>query len=85
MEVSANHLHGNVPSGPTLVSGGVVVSKDPYYRGTDFGGTQKPTNNSVVANHFGRNKPDIFWDKSGTGNVFSANYCDTSVPSSLCK
>ena len=84
MEVSANHLYGNVPSGPTPVSGGVVVSKDPYFRGTTFGGTQKPNNNSVVANHFGRNKPDIFWDESGTGNQFSANLCDTSVPARLC-
>ncbi len=84
MEVTANHLSGNVPSGPTPVSGGVVVSTDPYFRGTTFGGTQKPTNNTVTANHFGRNKPDIFWDKSGTGNVFRANYCDTSVPTRLC-
>jgi parallel beta-helix repeat protein len=79
MEVKANHLSGNVPSGPTPVSGGVVVSTDP------FGvGTTKPTNNSVTGNHFGRNKPDIFWDKSGSGNSFLGNLCDTSVPSSLC-
>jgi parallel beta-helix repeat protein len=79
MEVTANHLSGNVPSGPTAVSGGVVVGVDPL-----FGGKTKPTNNAVIANHFGRNKPDIFWDKSGTGNRFVANLCDTSVPSSLC-
>jgi parallel beta-helix repeat protein len=79
MEVKANHLSGNVPSGPTPVSGGVVVSTDP------FGvGTTKPTNNSVTGNHFGRNKPDIFWDKSGSGNRFVGNLCNTSVPSSLC-
>ncbi len=84
MEVTANHLSGNVPSGPTPVSGGVVVSKDPYFRGTKFGGTQKPKNNSVIANHFGRNKPDIFYDGSGAGNVFRANDCDTSVPVRLC-
>jgi hypothetical protein len=73
MEVTGNHLSGNVPSGPTAVSGGVVVSTDPF-----FGGTIKPMN------HFGRNKPDIFWDKSGSGNRFLGNLCDTSVPSSLC-
>jgi parallel beta-helix repeat protein len=84
MRLKANHLWGNVPSGPTPISGGVVVSKDPYYRGTEFAGNQKPTNNTVIANYFGRNKPDIFWDKSGTGNVFRANYCDTSVPKRLC-
>jgi parallel beta-helix repeat protein len=79
MEVSANHLSGNVPSGPTAFSGGVVVSTDPA-----FGGSAKLRNNSVTGNHFGRNKPDIFWDKSGSGNSFLGNLCDTSVPSSLC-
>ena len=56
MHLTANHIWGNVPTGPTLISGGVVVSKDPYFQGTNFGGTQKPTNNTAVANHFGRNK-----------------------------
>jgi parallel beta-helix repeat protein len=84
MEVTANHLSGNVPSGPSasapsLVSGGVVVGVDPIE-----GGTTKPKNNSVIGNHFGRNKPDIFWDESGSGNRFVGNLCDTSVPSSLC-
>jgi parallel beta-helix repeat protein len=79
MEVTANHLSGNVPSGPTPVSGGVVVSTGPF-----GGGTIKPMNNSVTGNHFGHNKPDIFWDKSGSGNRFLGNLCDTSVPNSLC-
>jgi parallel beta-helix repeat protein len=79
MEVTANHLSGNIPSGPTPVSGGVVVADNPY---DDT--APKPTNNSVIGNHFGRNKPDIFWDKSGSGNRFLGNLCDTSVPSSLC-
>src|SRR5215211_4629430 len=79
MEVTGNQISGNVPSGPTAVSGGVVVSTDPF-----FGGTTKPTNNSVIGNHFGRNKPDIFWDESGSGNSFLGNLCNTSVPSSLC-
>ena len=79
MELTGNHLSGNVPSGPTPVSGGIVVSTNPY-----GGGTTKPTNNSVTGNHFGRNKPDIFWDESGSGNGFLGNLCDTSVPSSLC-
>jgi hypothetical protein len=79
MEVTGNHLSGNVPSGPTPVSRGVVVSTDPF-----FGGGPKPMNNSVTGNHFGRNKPDIYWDKSGSGNRFLGNLCDTSMPSSLC-
>jgi hypothetical protein len=79
MELTGNHLSGNVPSGPTPVSGGVVVSTDPY-----SSRSPKPMNNSVIGNHFGPNKPDIFWDKSGSGNRFLGNLCDTSVPSSLC-
>jgi parallel beta-helix repeat protein len=79
MEVTANHLSGNVPSGPTAVSGGVVVSTDPA-----FGGSAKLRNNSVIGNHFGRNKPDIFWDESGSGNSFLGNLCNSSVPSRLC-
>jgi len=70
---------GNIPSGPTAASGGVVVGVDPL-----FGGTTKPMNNSVTGNHFGRNKPDFFFDESGTGNRFLGNLCNTSVPSRLC-
>jgi parallel beta-helix repeat protein len=79
MEVTANHLSGNIPSGPTPVSGGVVVSTNPF-----GGGSAKPRNNSVTGNTFGRNKPDIFWDGSGSGNSFVANLCNTSVPTRLC-
>src|SRR5215203_5370816 len=79
MEVTGNHLSGNIPSGPTPVSGGVVVSTDPF-----FGGTIKPRNNSVIGNHFGRNKPALFWDESGSGNRFLGNLCNSSVPTRLC-
>ena len=79
MEVTGNQISGNIPSGPTAVSGGVVVSTDPFGNGTT-----KPMNNSVTGNHFGHNKPDIYWDKSGSGNRFLGNLCDRSVPSSLC-
>jgi parallel beta-helix repeat protein len=79
MEVTGNHLSGNVPSGPTSISGGVVVSTDP-----GFGGSAKLRNNSVIGNHFGHNKPDIFWDETGSGNSFVGNLCNTSVPSRLC-
>jgi parallel beta-helix repeat protein len=79
MELTGNQISGNIPSGPTAVSGGVVVSTNPFYSVS-----AKPRNNSVIGNHFGRNKPDIFWDDSGSGNRFVGNLCDTSVPSSLC-
>ena len=34
MEVTGNHISGNIPSGPTPVSGGVVVSTDPFFGGS---------------------------------------------------
>ncbi len=76
VEVTGNHIAGNVPTGPTIFSGGVVVVRG-------FGGTA-PRNNSIVANDFGRNRPDIFWDGSGFGNRFTGNHCNTSVPARLC-
>jgi parallel beta-helix repeat protein len=81
MELTGNQISGNVPSGPTPVSGGVVVSTNPF-----FGGSAKaqPRNNTVIGNHFGHNKPDIFWDDSGSGNRFVGNLCNSSVPSRLC-
>ena len=77
MQIKGNHIVHNVPSGPTSFSGGVVVTKG-------FGGTA-PTNNTVVGNTILRNKPDIFWDKSGSGNRFKPNNCKTSKPGGLCK
>ena len=77
VEISGNLIAGNVPTGPSFVSGGVVV-----VRGD--GGTA-PRDNSVVANTFGNNKPDIFWDGSGSGNRFTPNSCNTSVPARLCR
>jgi parallel beta-helix repeat protein len=79
MEVTGNQISGNVPSGPTPVSGGVAVATDPF-----FGGKIEPTDNTVVANNFGRNRPDISWDGTGSGNVFGPNNCDASVPARLC-
>jgi parallel beta-helix repeat protein len=80
MEVTGNQVSGNIPSGPTPVSGGVVVAKNPF----SFGGAQEPKNNSITGNTFGPNKPDIFWDKSGSGNRFVGNACNKSVPARLC-
>jgi nitrous oxidase accessory protein NosD len=77
MEIQGNHIIHNVPSGPTAFSGGVVVTKG-------FGGTA-PTNNTVVGNTILRNKPDIFWDKSGSGNRLAPNNCKTSKPGGLCE
>jgi hypothetical protein len=76
MEIKGNRVFGNVPSGPTGFSGGVVAI-------SGFGGTP-PTDNTVVGNTILRNEPDIFWDETGTGNRFEPNNCETSVPEGLC-
>jgi parallel beta-helix repeat protein len=76
MEIEDNRIVHNVPSGPTEFSGGVLVI-------SGFGGTP-PNNNTVTGNTILRNKPDIFWDKSGSGNRFKPNDCNTSKPGRLC-
>ena len=77
MEIKSNQIIHNVPSGPTGFSGGVVVV-------SGFEGTP-PTNNTVSGNTILRNKPDIVWDKSGSGNRLKPNDCKTSRPARLCK
>jgi hypothetical protein len=79
MEIKGNHIIHNVPSGPTddFPAGGVVAVSGP-------GGTP-PTNNTIISNTILRNKPDIYWDKSGSGNRFKPNDCKTSKPARLCK
>ncbi len=77
VEIQANEIFDNVPSGPTFFHGGVVVVRG-------FGGTA-PKNNSVVGNEILRNRPDIFWDRSGSGNRFVGNECRTSRPGGLCE
>jgi hypothetical protein len=39
----------------------------------------------VVGNEILRNRPDIFWDGSGSGNRFVGNECRTSRPGGLCE
>jgi parallel beta-helix repeat protein len=75
IEVAGNNISGNVPNGRNPLSGGVVVAG---YEGV------APRNNTVIANNFGNNRPDIRWDGTGTGNVLRPNNCDTSIPARLC-
>ena len=77
VKIYANFIFGNVPSGPTAFKGGVVVVRG-------IGGTP-PKNNTVIKNTILKNRPDIFWDESGSGNRFVANHCKTSKPGGLCK
>jgi nitrous oxidase accessory protein NosD len=75
IEIAGNNISGNIPDGRNPFSGGVLVAG---YEGV------APRNNTVIANNFGNNRPDIRWDGTGTGNVFRPNNCDTSVPARLC-
>jgi parallel beta-helix repeat protein len=80
VQINGNQIIHNVPSGPTkppFHSGGVVVV-------SSFKGTL-PTNNTVTGNTILRNKPDILWDKSGSGNRLKPNNCKTSKPGRLCE
>jgi nitrous oxidase accessory protein NosD len=77
VKIRGNKILKNVPSGPPALSGGVVV-----VRGVE--GTV-PKNNSVEGNEILGKRPDIFWDKSGSGNRLKPNDCKTSKPGGLCK
>ena len=75
--VVGNVITNNIPGGGVDFSGGVVViASDP--------GADPPADNVVKGNVITGNQPDIFTDGSGTGNVFFANACATSVPDGLC-
>jgi nitrous oxidase accessory protein NosD len=76
MEIEGNAIFDNVPSGPSEFHGGVALVRG-------FGGTA-PKDNLVRGNTILRNRPDIFWDKSGSGNRFVGNVCRTSEPNRLC-
>src|SRR5262249_7447732 len=76
VNIVGNLITGNVPSGDTLFSGGVVVA-------SGIGGTP-PADNLVKGNAILHNQPDLLWDGSGTGNVFQGNVCQTSSPAGLC-
>src|SRR5215217_5810622 len=78
VEISGNHIVGNVASGPTDFEGGVVVVSSPIDE-------TPPTNNSVFGNVLRDNDPDLFWDESGSGNTFVGNDCETSDPEGLCE
>jgi nitrous oxidase accessory protein NosD len=60
--VVANTITGNVPSAETAIRGGVTVMSEP--------GGVPAERNTVAGNVIAGNDPDIFWDHTGTGNVF---------------
>jgi hypothetical protein len=77
-----NVITGNQPAGPgaLLPSGGVVMVST-----AGFGG-DAPRHNVIRHNTILRNRPhDVFWDRSGTGNVFAGNDCRTSSPRFICR
>jgi hypothetical protein len=77
--VKRNGVFDNRPSLESAFSGGIVVASTVAFGGAD------PTDNSVERNTARGNEPaDIVWDRTGRGNVFSHNRCDTSDPTGLC-
>ena len=77
--VQNNSVRRNRPSGPTIHSGGIVVTTSP------FSGGIEPMRNRVVSNTAHENQSaDIVWNGRGAGNVFAGNVCDVSLPSGFC-
>jgi parallel beta-helix repeat protein len=68
--VRDNAVIGNLPTGPSLVSGGIVVIS---FHGPD-GTSVAPNDNEVVHNRLWDNAPaEIVTDNTGVGNVFAGN------------
>ena len=77
-EVRNNDVRGHRPSGPTIISGGIVVADT-----TIFGGG--PSNNNHIAiNRLNFNQPFDLDGRGGSDNVFRDNQCSTSTPPGLC-
>ena len=76
--VTDNDVFNNIPTGPSLASGGIVMVST-----TKMGGAN-PTHNTITDNELHNNKPfDLFWDGTGTGNRFLDNECVTTSPTNL--
>ncbi len=77
--LSHNRVFGNRPSGPSAFQGGIAIASAVPLGGAD------PTHNLVVKNHaFGNAPVDVFYDGSGSGNVFRRNHCGSSSPPWIC-
>jgi hypothetical protein len=75
----ANVSQGNVPSGASIGSGGILVVSSKAIGGAD------PSHDLVARNiATGNQAYDIFWDQSGAGNRFPDNVCNTSSPTWIC-
>jgi hypothetical protein len=76
ISVQDNTVNGHVASGPSPFRGGIVVTSR---------GTTPPANVYVRGNRAFDNVPaDLVWDQTGTGIIFTANQCGTSIPPGLC-
>lgn len=77
--VWGNRVTKNLPSGPSFVTGGIVVHSAGIIAGAD------PTDNVVTQNFVhGNLSKDLKYDGTGSGNTFPNNDCGTSHPAGLC-
>jgi parallel beta-helix repeat protein len=70
--IQGNTVNDNAPGGPTIASGGIVLSHG-------------ASGNSITGNRAHRNVPVDLADDSGSPNRFSGNVCVTSRPQGLCQ
>ena len=77
--VAWNTVRGN--EGTEINSGGIVVMT----AADIVPGASDPMNN-VVSNNtaFGNSPADVSYDGTGTGNVLTGNFCETSSPGGFC-
>jgi hypothetical protein len=76
--VSWNIVRTN--QGSEINSGGIVLLS-----ASTLTGGADPSNDEISDNSSYGNQPaDLSWDGTGSGNTFTDNHCDTSVPSGHC-
>ena len=77
--VWGNRVTKNLPTGPSFVTGGIVLHSAGIIGGAD------PTSNVVTGNFVhGNLSTDLKYDSTGSGNTFPGNDCGTSHPAGLC-
>ena len=79
--VTHNWITGNKPGGASFISAGLVLLSAK----TGGGSGSDPRHDTISHNTItGNSSLDVFYDGSGSDNLFPGNTCNTSQPSWIC-
>ncbi len=86
--VSRNAISGSYAGVWVDYANGVNVTSNAIKNSATWGiAVTHDSNSTLVGWNYVKNSGqyDLYWDGTGTGNVWTNNYCQTSYPSGLCK